>query len=116
MLNVVILAAGKGTRMRSNKPKVLHELAGKCLLSHVLDASQALDASKTCVVVGHEANQVKTALVDELVDFVEQSPQLGTGHAVQLAVPFLDESVPTLILYGDVKELTDEKVYDAIRS
>jgi bifunctional UDP-N-acetylglucosamine pyrophosphorylase/glucosamine-1-phosphate N-acetyltransferase len=102
MLNVVVLAAGKGTRMCSNKPKVLHTLAGKFLLGHVLDAARGLDSSKLCVVVGHEAQQVKSALVNDDVVFVEQSPQLGTGHAVQLAAPFLDENVPTLVLYGDV--------------
>ncbi len=102
MLNVVVLAAGKGTRMCSNRPKVLHTLAGKFLIGHVLDAARSLDTSKLCVVVGHEAEQVKSALASEDVAFVEQVPQLGTGHAVQLAVPFLDERVPTLILYGDV--------------
>jgi bifunctional UDP-N-acetylglucosamine pyrophosphorylase/glucosamine-1-phosphate N-acetyltransferase len=102
MLNVVVLAAGKGTRMCSNKPKVLHTLAGKFMLKHVLDTARLLDDSKLCVVVGHEAEQVKTSLKDDGVVFVEQVPQLGTGHAVQLAASFLDERVPTLILYGDV--------------
>lgn len=102
MLNVVVLAAGKGTRMCSKIPKVLHTLAGKFMLKHVLDTARLLDGSKLCVVVGHEATQVKSSLQDDEVMFVEQVPQLGTGHAVQLTAPFLDESVPTLILYGDV--------------
>lgn len=102
MLNVVILAAGKGTRMRSHKPKVLHELAGTMLVQHVLDAARALESTRMCVVVGHEASQVVDAVSSDDVVFVEQMPQLGTGHAVQLAADVLDESSPTLILYGDV--------------
>lgn len=102
MLNVIVLAAGKGTRMRSKLPKVLHPLAGKPLLFHVLDAARALCASKLCVVVGHEAEQVRAVTKAEDVSFVEQMPQLGTGHALQLAAPLLDDSYPTLVLYGDV--------------
>lgn len=102
MLNVVVLAAGKGTRMRSKLPKVLHPLAGKPLLHHVLDAARALDASKLCIVVGHESAQVCVSAQAQDVVFVEQTPQLGTGHALQLAAPFLDDAYPTLVLYGDV--------------
>ena len=102
MLNVVVLAAGKGTRMRSKLPKVLHPLAGKPLLHHVLDAARALDASKLCIVVGHESAQVRVSAQAKDVVFVEQTPQLGTGHALQLAAPFLDDAYPTLVLYGDV--------------
>ena len=102
MLNVVVLAAGKGTRMRSKLPKVLHPLAGKPLLHHVLDAARALDASKLCIVVGHESAQVRVSAQAQDVVFVEQTPQLGTGHALQLAAPFLDDAYPTLVLYGDV--------------
>ena len=102
MINVVVLAAGKGTRMRSKLPKVLHPLAGKALLHHVLDAARALDAAQLCIVVGHEAEQVRAASAASDVVFVEQMPQLGTGHALQLAAPHLDDAHPTLVLYGDV--------------
>ena len=102
MLNVVVLAAGKGTRMRSKLPKVLHPLAGQSLLAHVLQAARALNAAQLCIVVGHEAEQVRHAVAADDVVFVEQSPQLGTGHALQLAAPFLNDAYPTLILYGDV--------------
>ena len=108
MLNVVVLAAGKGTRMRSNKPKVLHTLAGESMLEHVLDTARLLDGSRLCVVVGHEAEQVKSSISEDDVVFVEQVPQLGTGHAVQLTVPFLDERAPTLILYGDVPLIQED--------
>ncbi|WP_189493238.1 bifunctional UDP-N-acetylglucosamine diphosphorylase/glucosamine-1-phosphate N-acetyltransferase GlmU [Formosimonas limnophila] len=101
-MNVVVLAAGKGTRMRSKLPKVLHSLAGKPLLHHVLDAARALEASKLCIVVGHESAQVRVSAQAQDVVFVEQTPQLGTGHALQLAAPFLDDAYPTLVLYGDV--------------
>ena len=102
MLNVVILAAGKGTRMRSNQPKVLHQLAGKSMLNHVLAHARALKADCLCVVVGHEADQVRTVTQSDDVTFVEQNPQLGTGHAVQLAANFLSDDGLTLVLYGDV--------------
>jgi bifunctional UDP-N-acetylglucosamine pyrophosphorylase/glucosamine-1-phosphate N-acetyltransferase len=102
MLNVVVLAAGKGTRMRSKRPKVLHDLAGKSLLCHVLETARALSASNLCVVVGHEAEQVRAATAAQDVTFVEQMPQLGTGHALQLATPLLNDAYPTLVLYGDV--------------
>ena len=102
MINVVVLAAGKGTRMRSKLPKVLHPLAGKTLLQHVMDAARALAAAKLCIVVGHEAEQVCAASAADDVVFVEQMPQLGTGHALQLAAPQLNDAYPTLILYGDV--------------
>ena len=107
MLNVVVLAAGKGTRMRSNKPKVLHPLAGDTLLNHVLNSAQSLGASRLCVVIGHEAEQVRQSVGERNVVFVKQSPQLGTGHAVQLAAAHLADDVPTLVLYGDVP-LTQE--------
>ncbi len=104
MLNVVVLAAGKGTRMRSNKPKVLHPLAGDTLLNHVLNSAQSLGASRLCVVIGHEAEQVRQSVGEgeNNVVFVEQNPQLGTGHAVQLAAAHLTDDAPTLVLYGDV--------------
>lgn len=102
MLNVVVLAAGKGTRMRSNKPKVLHHLAGETLLNHVLGSARRLGANRLCVVIGHGAEQVRQSVDDSGVIFVEQSPQLGTGHAVQLSTEHLVDDAPTLVLYGDV--------------
>lgn len=102
MINIVVLAAGKGTRMRSKLPKVLHPLAGVSLLARVMATARELGAARLCVVVGHEAEQVKTAVAAPDVDFVVQMPQLGTGHALQLAAPFLNDDYPTMVLYGDV--------------
>ncbi len=107
-MNVVILAAGMGKRMQSALPKVLHPLAGKPLLRHVIDTARTLSLSKLCVIYGHGGAAVPE-MVGQLsletgaaIDTALQQPQLGTGHAVMQAVPQLDESVPTLVLYGDV--------------
>ena len=97
------MAAGKGTRMKSDHPKVLHRLAGISLLQHVLNASAGVGADRTVVVTGHGADAVEAAVCSSGAVFVRQMPQLGTGHAVQQAVPALDDANPvTLILYGDV--------------
>ena len=101
-LNVVVLAAGKGTRMYSRLPKVLHALGGKPLLAHVLDRARALHADRTIVVYGHGGDAVPAAFADPVLKFVLQEPQLGTGHAVQQALPHLLPGGSTLILYGDV--------------
>lgn len=101
-INVVILAAGKGTRMHSDKPKVLHALAGKSLVQHVLDCAKVLDPRRICVVYGHGGDAVPEALKSTGATFVMQEPQLGTGHAVQQAMPHLDDEGETLVLYGDV--------------
>jgi len=101
-LQVVILAAGKGKRMRSDLPKVLHPLAGRPLLAHVLAAARALSPRRLCVVVGHGGSVVRERLAAEAVSWVEQSPQLGTGHAVQQALPALEPGGTVLVLYGDV--------------
>ena len=101
-LNVVILAAGMGKRMRSDLPKVLHLLAGKPLVSHVLDTARGLSPSSICVIYGHGGELVPTQLAGDDVQFARQEPQLGTGHAVQQALPFLKDAYPTLILAGDV--------------
>ncbi|MBY0557979.1 MAG: bifunctional UDP-N-acetylglucosamine diphosphorylase/glucosamine-1-phosphate N-acetyltransferase GlmU [Burkholderiaceae bacterium] len=103
-MNVVILAAGMGKRMQSALPKVLHPLAGKPLLSHVLDTARRLSASRLCVIYGHGGAAVLDMLAKqpEQVATALQEPQLGTGHAVMQALPELDDQVPTLILYGDV--------------
>ena len=101
-LDIVIMAAGKGTRMKSARPKVLHRLAGKSLLQHVLDAVAGLAPAKTLVVTGHEATTVEREFRAPGLTFVRQEPQLGTGHAVQQVVPHLDDDGTTLILNGDV--------------
>ncbi|HEX9173954.1 MAG TPA: bifunctional UDP-N-acetylglucosamine diphosphorylase/glucosamine-1-phosphate N-acetyltransferase GlmU [Telluria sp.] len=107
-MNVVILAAGMGKRMQSALPKVLHPLAGKPLLQHVIDTARTLAPRKLCVIYGHGGAAVP-AMVAALpaeghapIDTALQEPQLGTGHAVMQAVPQLDENAPTLVLYGDV--------------
>lgn len=88
--------------MRSDKPKVLHQLAGKPLLAYVLDTARVLCPSKLIVVVGHGADMIRAAFPEPDIHFVVQTSQLGTGHAVLQAVPELDDAHPTLILYGDV--------------
>lgn len=100
-LDIVILAAGKGTRMRSQIPKVLHTLAGKPMVQHVLDTAAGLGPSRTHVVIGHGADQLRQALVDYPVTFAVQAEQKGTGHAVAQALPQLG-SGKVLVLYGDV--------------
>lgn len=101
-MNIVILAAGKGKRMFSDLPKVLHPLAGQALLSHVLNTARQLQPQRICVVVGHGAEQVRQQVAASDIQFVEQTQQLGTGHALQQALPYLDTAMPTLVLYGDV--------------
>ena len=102
-LNLVIMAAGKGTRMRSNLPKVLHKLAGRPLLRHVMDSAAQLSPDRTVVITGHGAPLVEAAVAADGASCVRQEPQLGTGHAVQQAVPALgSEPGTTLILNGDV--------------
>jgi bifunctional UDP-N-acetylglucosamine pyrophosphorylase/glucosamine-1-phosphate N-acetyltransferase len=101
-MNVVILAAGKGKRMRSDLPKVLHPIAGKPMLAHVLDTARQLGAGRICVVYGHGGEQVREALAADDLTWARQEPQLGTGHAVLQVLPHLDPAAPTLVLYGDV--------------
>lgn len=113
---VVILAAGKGTRMKSDKAKVLHELAGRPMLDYVLDLAGSLDASPVVVVVGHQAEQVKQAMSGRPgLSFALQEPQLGTGHAVMAAMAGLEGfSGPVLVLYGDVPGLRPATVRDLL--
>ena len=106
-VDVVVMAAGKGTRMKSARPKVLHRLAGKALLGHVIERAAGLGARQAVIVTGHQAEQVEAALA--VMDAqrlpwrcVRQSPQLGTGHAVQQAMPALPDDGVTLVLSGDV--------------
>lgn len=101
-LNVVILAAGKGTRMYSDKPKVLHTLAGQPLLHHVYEAARQLEPGNIFVVYGHGGEQVPMAMAGLEAGLVLQEPQHGTGHAVQQAIPMMEDESTTLVLYGDV--------------
>ncbi len=102
-IDVVIMAAGKGTRMRSSIPKVLHRLANKALLQHVVDATRALTVRQVVLVTGHGAAAVQAAMAHEAgLTSVVQEPQLGTGHAVQQAMPRLADDGLTLVLSGDV--------------
>ena len=111
-LNVVILAAGKGTRMKSERPKVLHPLAGQPLLAHVLAAADALSPSQTCVVYGHGGESLPQAMARADLIWAKQEPQLGTGHAVQQALPHLAAAGVTLILYGDVPLIRPETLQE----
>jgi len=113
-MNVVILAAGMGKRMQSDLPKVLHPLAGKPLLSHVINTARALNPSRVCVVHGHGGDLVPSRLAAEDLHFVLQSPQLGTGHAVMQAADGLDDDMPTLVLYGDVPLTTAQTLQTLI--
>jgi len=102
-VDVVVMAAGKGTRMKSSMPKVLHRLGGRALLQHVIDTAGQLQARRIVVITGHGAEQVEVGLkhIDH-VQCVRQTPQLGTGHAMQQAVPVLADDGVTLVLSGDV--------------
>jgi len=109
-LEVIVLAAGQGKRMRSDLPKVLHPIGGRPLLAHVLDAARALEPKKTLVVHGHGAEKVRAAFEDARVEWVLQAEQLGTGHAVQQAMKQASGGGDVLILYGDVPLVTPENL------
>lgn len=101
-LSIVILAAGQGTRMKSARPKVLHHLAGKPMLQHVIDTGRELDPDQVIVVIGHHSDQVREQMAEQNLEFVEQQEQLGTGHAVAQCLDVLTEGNDILVLYGDV--------------
>ena len=101
-VDVVILAAGQGTRMRSRLPKVLQPLAGRPMLAHVMDMAAGLDGARLHVVYGHGGATVPAAFSDMGVNWVEQAEQLGTGHAVEQAMPGIEDGSTVLVLYGDV--------------
>jgi len=107
-LNVVILAAGQGKRMRSRLPKVLQPLGGKPLIEHVVVTARTLKPARICVVYGHGGEQVPQTLRAEGLTFVKQQPQLGTGHALAQALPYLEATGLTLVLYGDVPLIGEE--------
>ncbi|GAL12730.1 N-acetylglucosamine-1-phosphate uridyltransferase / glucosamine-1-phosphate N-acetyltransferase [Vibrio astriarenae] len=108
--SAVILAAGKGTRMYSNKPKVLHTLAGKPMVKHVIDTCNSLGAQNLHLVYGHGGDQMKAALDQETVNWVLQADQLGTGHAVDQASPSFADDEKILVLYGDVPLISEETI------
>jgi bifunctional UDP-N-acetylglucosamine pyrophosphorylase/glucosamine-1-phosphate N-acetyltransferase len=107
-LEILVLAAGQGKRMRSQLPKILHPLAGRPLLAHVLASARALAPRKIVVVHGHGAEQVRAAFSAADVEWVLQAEQLGTGHAVQQAMPHISQDADVLILYGDVPLVRSE--------
>ncbi|WP_297426873.1 bifunctional UDP-N-acetylglucosamine diphosphorylase/glucosamine-1-phosphate N-acetyltransferase GlmU [uncultured Acinetobacter sp.] len=105
---VIILAAGKGTRMRSSLPKVLQPLAGRPLLGHVIATAKQLNANNIITIYGHGGDLVQNAFQTEHIDWVEQAQQLGTGHAVQMTLPVLKQDGMALILSGDVPCVTQD--------
>ena len=107
-INIVILAAGQGKRMHSDLPKVLHPLAGRPLLAHVIATARMLKPARICVVYGHGGERVPDAVRAAELAFVKQQPQLGTGHALKQALPQLDSRLDTLVLYGDVPLITTQ--------
>lgn len=117
-LNIVILAAGMGKRMQSALPKVLHHLGGKSLLANVLETARTLSPEKICVIYGHGGERVIQALPDSDLVWIEQAEQLGTGHALMQALPALDETGSTLVLFGDVPLIKTEtlcKLVDVVQ-
>jgi bifunctional UDP-N-acetylglucosamine pyrophosphorylase/glucosamine-1-phosphate N-acetyltransferase len=108
VIDAVVLAAGKGTRMESELPKVLHKIAGRPLLDHVLDTVEAVGIDHTVVVVGHQAGLVERTCQRQGIQFILQEPQLGTGHAVQVTVDSLRPGGFCVVLAGDVPLLKAE--------
>jgi len=115
-VNIAILAAGLGKRMHADTPKVLHRLAGRALLSHVIDTAKRLSPSVICVIYGHGGEAVRKTLGENGAIWVKQEPQLGTGHAVMQAAPHLDDRWPTLVLYGDVPLIRPETLKHLIEA
>lgn len=107
-LKAVILAAGKGTRMKSDLPKVVHRIEGKCLVDYVIEAALLAGAEEICLVVGYKHEEVRASILHKDVTYVLQEEQLGTGHAVKCAREFLGEEGQTLILFGDTPLITAE--------
>ena len=123
-LSTVILAAGKGTRMRSDLPKVLHRLAERPLLEHVVNTARSISPDDIHVVVGHGSELVKEQFAHQVsyqnsyqgkVDWIEQVEQLGTGHAVQQAMPAIDAINTVLVLYGDVPLIRQDTLSNLLK-
>lgn len=118
-LSVVVLAAGKGTRMKSSLPKVLHPIAGKPMVQHIIDTVKNLGAEQINVVYGHGAEQLQSALSHNTINWCHQAEQLGTGHAVQQALPHIQDEDDVLILVGDaplIKASTLQRLITAKKS
>ncbi len=107
-LSVVILAAGKGTRMCSSLPKVLHKIADKPMVQHVIDTVKGIGAEHIHLIYGHGGDQMKTSITEKGLNWVKQTEQLGTGHAMQIAQPHFKESEQILMVYGDVPLLSEQ--------
>lgn len=107
-LRAVILAAGKGTRMKSDLPKVAHTIEGKCLVDYAIEAAMGAGAEDICLVLGYKHDVVRASILHKDVEYVLQEEQLGTGHAVKCAKDFLGEDGQTLILFGDTPLITAE--------
>jgi bifunctional UDP-N-acetylglucosamine pyrophosphorylase/glucosamine-1-phosphate N-acetyltransferase len=105
-LKAVILAAGKGTRMKSDLPKVVHQIEGKCLVDYAIEAAKGAGADEICLVVGYKHEVVRESIINKDVEFVLQEEQLGTGHAVRCARKFLEGDGQTMILFGDTPLIT----------
>ena len=113
-LEVVILAAGKGTRMFSDTPKVLHRIAGKPMLQHVVESAHRLQARRIHLVVGFEGQKIRDALAGQELHWINQDQQLGTGHAVMQALPAIDDESTILVLYGDVPLISTDTLASLI--
>ena len=113
MIDAIILAAGQGTRMKSNKAKVLHQLGGKSLLQHVVDAINPLSASIN-IVIGYDAELVKNSISNHSINWLVQKKQLGTGHAVQQAKTNINDQSTCIILYGDVPFISSNTIKSLI--
>ena len=109
-ITAIVLAAGQGTRMKSSKPKVLHEILGRPMVAYLIETLKAVGVADIVLVVGHQAEQVKEAYRDYGVRFVVQEPQLGTGHAVQVAMAAVPASAETvMVLCGDAPLISGGK-------
>ena len=115
-LDIVILAAGKGTRMKSPLPKVMMPIAGKPILAHIIAAAKALDPRKIVVVVGPDSDALQAEFANDSVTFAEQTERKGTGHAVMQAAPLLEEGGSTLVLLGDTPLLTASALEGLVQS
>lgn len=114
-LDIVILAAGQGSRMKSSLPKVLHTIGGKSMLQHVIDSAMTLENSRSHIVIGHGAEKVESALSGQGVQFALQAEQLGTGHAVAQAMPNISDNGVVLVLYGDVPLTRPETMAELVK-
>src|SRR5690606_27748027 len=114
-LEVVILAAGKGTRMYSDTPKVLHRIGGRSMLGHVVDSARALGSTRIHLVVGFEGDRIRAAFTDDDLHCVNQDQQLGTGHAVMQAMPAINDDSVVLVLYGDVPLIRSESLDELVK-